>query len=91
MNLTFLSTSSRDNYFSTSQLKDAETEARESTVECPLCYRHFTLKEIEAHASDCQGQPPSPPPQGSCCSQIQSEETGARIEPGPSIRRWMFE
>ena len=81
--LTFLSTSSRKDYFSTSKLKDAEAKACESTVECPLCYEHFASKEIEAHASDCQG----PTPQASYCSQMQSEETGTRSEPGPSIRR----
>lgn len=75
INLTFLSTSSLDDYFSMSEPKDAETEMRESTVECPLCYQLFASEEIETHASDCQGPP------------TQNEETGARSEPGPSTRR----
>lgn len=44
---------------------------KELTVECPLCYRHFSSSEIQAHASDCEG-PPSPPPQVSY-SQTQRE------------------
>ena len=47
---------------------------KESTVECPLCYRHFPSSEIQTHASDCQG-PPSPPHKASY-SQTQREMAG---------------
>ena len=61
---------------------EGKTEDRqeEPTVECPLCYCHFTVKEIEAHASDCQGPPPSPPAQASY-SHIQQGEASAQSRP----------
>lgn len=55
---------------------------KESTVECPLCYRHFPSSEIQTHASDCQG-PPSPPPKASY-SQTQREMAGTS-----GVTRWM--
>ena len=36
------------------------TTKREHKVECPLCYCHFSSKDIESHASDCQGQSVTP-------------------------------
>ncbi|XP_078358086.1 uncharacterized protein LOC144642868 isoform X2 [Oculina patagonica] len=73
------SSSSHDDFFSMSQPKEnTRAEQQEPTVECPLCFHHFTSKEIEAHASECQGPPPSPPPQ--------SYSPKQREEPGPSGR-----
>lgn len=56
-----------------------KTTWKDSAVQCPLCYQHFSSKEIEAHASDCQGEPSSPQP---------SHSHSQRTE--PSVSRWMF-
>ena len=59
--------------FAASSVNEGDAH-KESTVECPLCYRHFPSSEIQTHASDCQG-PPSPPPKASY-SQTQREMAG---------------
>ena len=75
--------SSQDHFEVKQPSEITEDALLESTVECPLCFERFTSKEIEAHASDCQG----PPPQAQFGLQTNREEPGFRSKPEPSFRR----
>lgn len=48
-------------------------------VECPLCYERFTAKEIEVHASDCQG-----PSSSTQASHSRIQNAGRSVTSSPS-------
>ncbi|PFX19601.1 uncharacterized protein LOC111337960 isoform X2 [Stylophora pistillata] len=76
------SSSSQDHFEVNQPDQITEEAVLESTVECPLCFEHFNTKEIEAHASDCQGSPS----QAQFGSQTNRKESDSRSKPGPSFR-----